>query len=105
MSESASIELRRLHYRLMRQGMLELDAWLAGLKPALESSDARVRRSIGRLLAMEPPQLLAVMQGGAALPDELRPWLDKRPRAARFAGRAGEGEPDKHIRMFPADIG
>jgi succinate dehydrogenase flavin-adding protein (antitoxin of CptAB toxin-antitoxin module) len=88
MSESASIELRRLHYRLMRQGMLELDAWLAGLKPALDSGDFRVRRSIGRLLAMEPPQLLAVMQGGAPLPDELRPWLDMQPKGTRLAGCA-----------------
>jgi len=69
------LEVRRLRYRLQRQGMLELDAWLSHLEGALALSDEAVMMAISRLLACEPPDLQAMMHGDKPLPQLLEPWL------------------------------
>ncbi len=74
--QNASCEwrVRRLRYRLNRQGMLELDAWLAPLLQADFTDDA-VLAAVEQLLACEPPQLQAMMQGQCALPAPLHGML------------------------------
>ncbi len=75
MSE-AGAPLRQLCYRLRRQGMLELDAWLEPLASRLMQGDEPVlAAAANELLAMEPPQLLALMHGEQPLPAVLVPWL------------------------------
>ena len=69
------MQLRSLQYRLQRQGMLELDVWLSGLKSALQSHDKQVIASVERLLQMEVPDLLAMQTGQKPVPKELKPWL------------------------------
>jgi len=73
-----SMEIRRLRYRIKRQGMLELDTWLAKLEAAISSGDKDVIEAISVLLAYEPPELQAMMHGGIALPKVLRKWLEIR---------------------------
>ncbi len=68
--------IRRLRYRLRRQGMLELDAWLAPLADA-DLSDPVLARAVEQLLRRPPPELLAVMRREAELPAILRPWLGR----------------------------
>ena len=76
MSVDASVPLRRLCYRLRRQGMLELDAWLEPLAAHLsQGADPALTAAASALLAMESPQLLALMHGEQALPAILVPWL------------------------------
>jgi len=70
------LELRRLRYRLQRLGMLELEAWLGRLKPALEAGDGQVAQAAQQLMAMETPHLLAMMHAEVPLPAALRPWLE-----------------------------
>ena len=72
---SQELELRRLRYRLQRLGMLELEAWLAGLGPALDEGGEPVVRAAMRLMEMPTPQLLAMMHADLPIPDALRPWL------------------------------
>jgi len=72
---SLNIDVRRLRYRLKRQGMLELDAWLASLDEALLSDNVEVIASISTLLSCEPPELQAMMHGDKPLPKILQPWL------------------------------
>ncbi|MDX8401948.1 MAG: succinate dehydrogenase assembly factor 2 [Mariprofundaceae bacterium] len=67
---------RRLRYRLHRQGMLELDAWLAPRAEAM-ASDATLAADIESLLALEPPELQAMMEGRRPVPSRLRPWLGR----------------------------
>jgi len=69
------MDVRRLRYRLKRQGMLELDAWLASLDEALLSDNVEVIASISTLLSCEPPELQAMMHGDKPLPKILQPWL------------------------------
>jgi len=71
-----STEIRRLRYRIKRQGMLELDAWLAKLDAAILSGDEDVIEAISMLLAHEPPELQAMMHGDLVLPEVLRKWLE-----------------------------
>lgn len=73
-----AVAVRRIRYRLKRQGMAELDVWLAALEPALDGADEGLRASIAALLACEPPRLLAMMHGEEAVPEPLRHWLDVR---------------------------
>lgn len=79
---SASVEAdwRRLRYRLQRQGMLELDAWLAPLLDAHQSMvpevDYELMQAMESLLAKEPPELLAMMHGDEEIPASLRRWLE-----------------------------
>jgi succinate dehydrogenase flavin-adding protein (antitoxin of CptAB toxin-antitoxin module) len=75
----AGVPLRQLCYRLRRQGMLELDAWLEPLAAHLaQGDDPALAAAASELLAMEPPQLLALMHGEQALPAALVPWLGLR---------------------------
>lgn len=71
------VNVRKLRYRLKRQGMLELDTWLSRLEPALESHDVEVNAALAQLMQCEPVELLAMMQGNQPVPELLRPWLDK----------------------------
>jgi succinate dehydrogenase flavin-adding protein (antitoxin of CptAB toxin-antitoxin module) len=79
MNADASAPLRQLCYRLRRQGMLELDAWLEPLAAHLtRGDDPALAAAAFALLAMEPPQLLALMHGEQPLPAILLPWLGLR---------------------------
>jgi len=71
-------EIRKLRYRLNRQGMLELDAWLAPLEKALEQGDGVTVALIEEIVATDTPDLLAMMHGERPVPKELAPWLDRR---------------------------
>jgi len=68
------LAVRRLRYRLNRQGMLELDAWLAPLLQA-DFSDGAVLAAAESLLDCEPPELQRLMQGEIMMPEALKPWL------------------------------
>jgi len=70
-----ALRLRRLRFRLRRQGMVELDAWLSALETPLQQADAAFLQAVEQLLAREPPELVAMMRGEAALPERLRPCL------------------------------
>lgn len=70
--------VRRLRYRLQRQGMCELEAWLAPLQAALETGDAAVIRAVGELLDQDVACLMAIMRGERPPPPALRPWLRAR---------------------------
>jgi len=67
---SCEWRMRRLRYRLNRQGMLELDAWLAPLLQA-DFTDVALVEAVEQLLACEPPELQAMMQGQRELPEPL----------------------------------
>lgn len=72
----AGAPLRQLCFRLRRQGMLELDAWLEPLaRQLMRADDPELAAAAGRLLALEPPELLAMMHGEKPLPARLAPWL------------------------------
>ena len=73
MNES-ELALRRMRYRLNRQGMLELDAWLARLIH-IDANAPGVMAAIETLLASEPPELQAMMKGDVELPEALKAWL------------------------------
>lgn len=77
MSVAEAATVRKLRFRLKRQGMAELDLWLSALEPALERGDEAVRASVEMLLDCEPPMLLAMMHGEEAVPEPLRPWLER----------------------------
>jgi len=70
-------EIRRLRYRLNRQGMLELDEWLAPLEEALLSGDGEIIAQVEAIIAADTPILLAMMHGEIPLPELLRPWLEQ----------------------------
>jgi len=72
--QSAELILRRMRYRLNRQGMLELDAWLGGLLQADMQAEG-VAAAIDALLQCEAPELQAMMHGKIAVPACLKPWL------------------------------
>jgi len=72
--QKAELSLRRMRYRLNRQGMLELDAWLAGLLQADMQAEG-MAEAIETLLQCEPPELQAMMHGQTAVPVLLKPWL------------------------------
>ena len=71
--------LRRLRYRLKRQGMAELDTWLSGLEGPLRQGGDELARAVEDLLVLEPPELLAMMRGERPLAQILRPWLELHP--------------------------
>ncbi|MDQ6967392.1 MAG: succinate dehydrogenase assembly factor 2, partial [Mariprofundaceae bacterium] len=64
-----------LRYRLKRQGMLELDAWLSALDKALLSNEKAVIVAVNDLLSCEVPVLLAMMHGDLPVPDVLKGYL------------------------------
>jgi len=72
------INIRKLRYRLKRQGMLELDTWLSRLEPALENHDKELSNALDQLLNCEPDELLAMMRGRCSVPEALRPWLARK---------------------------
>ena len=79
MTDEMDVQLRRLCYRLRRQGMLELDAWLEPLVRQLaHGDDAALMAAAKELLGEEPPALLAMMHGERPLPAPLAPWLGLR---------------------------
>ena len=73
MNES-EVNVRRLRYRLKRQGMLELDAWLSPLLE-IDAGDEKVVSAIEALLQCEAPQLQLMMTGDAEIPEVLKRWL------------------------------
>jgi succinate dehydrogenase flavin-adding protein (antitoxin of CptAB toxin-antitoxin module) len=70
------IKVRRLRYRLNRQGMLELDAWLAALLHA-DMDDPELVSAIEILLNCEPPELQAIMLGELPVPEGLEIFLSR----------------------------
>jgi len=70
-------DIRRLRYRLNRQGMLELDEWLAPLGKALAEGDAETVALVEAMIATDTPELLAMMHGEIPLPELLKPWLER----------------------------
>jgi antitoxin CptB len=68
------VRVRRLRYRLNRQGMLELDAWLAALLHA-DMDDPELVAAIELLLNYEPPELQAMMLGELPVPAGLGVFL------------------------------
>ncbi len=71
------MNIRKLRYRLKRQGMLELDTWLSHLEPVLAHDNKALNSALAQLMDCEPDQLLAMMQGRSSIPEALRPWLAK----------------------------
>nr|WP_194335050.1 succinate dehydrogenase assembly factor 2 [Mariprofundus sp. KV] len=63
-----------MRYRLNRQGMLELDAWLTPLQHA-DMQDASVASAIELLLQCEAPELQMMMTGETEIPKVLEKWL------------------------------
>jgi len=72
--DESDIAIRRLCYRLNRQGMLELDAWLSRLQYA-DLNAPGVMAAIEVLLRSEAPELQKMMHGEEAVPDCLKAWL------------------------------
>ncbi|MDQ6993708.1 MAG: succinate dehydrogenase assembly factor 2 [Mariprofundus sp.] len=72
--QESELAIRRMCYRLNRQGLLELDAWLANLHGA-DFKKVDVVEAIELLLTSEPPELQAMMRGERALPVLLKEWL------------------------------
>jgi len=70
----SDVAIRRLCYRLNRQGMLELDVWLSHLQKA-DLRAPGVMAAIDALLESEAPELQAMMHGEKAVPECLKPWL------------------------------
>ncbi len=68
------LAMRRLRYRLNRQGMLELDAWLSPLLEADFHAEG-VLEAMDVLMQCEPPELQAMMQGERDVPECLKTWL------------------------------
>lgn len=67
-------KIRMLRYRLNRQGMLELDAWLAPLLNA-DFGNADTVEALELLLEMEAPELEAMMHHKAEIPAQLSKYL------------------------------
>lgn len=74
--DDIEVNIRKLRYRLKRQGMLELDVWLSRLEPALESGDPAVGGAIMQMMGCEIPELVAMMHGERSVPSVLITWLD-----------------------------
>jgi len=70
----SELAIRRMRYRINRQGMLELDAWLGRLQVADMQADGVVA-AIDALLQCEAPELQAMMHGQAEIPECLKAWL------------------------------
>ncbi|MDQ6951278.1 MAG: succinate dehydrogenase assembly factor 2 [Mariprofundales bacterium] len=69
-----SVVLRKALFHLRRQGMCELDAWLAPLESVL-TEQPQLADDVEALLTQEPNRLLAMMEGKLPIPVALRPWL------------------------------
>jgi len=75
--QNTEIAIRRLRYRLNRQGMLELDAWLNPLLRA-DFQNPEVMQAVQMLLQCEAPELQAMMHGEKDVPECLKIWLSER---------------------------
>lgn len=75
---AVEMNIRKLRYRLKRQGMLELDVWLSKLEPALEKHDEELGIALAQLVDCEPEEFLTMMQGHQPVPEALRPWLERK---------------------------
>ena len=75
-NKQADLLVRRLSYRLQRQGMLELDAWILPLQRALAGNDPHIIAAVARLMDYEAPELLGMQAGTHPIPEELKPWLN-----------------------------
>ncbi|MDX8391570.1 MAG: succinate dehydrogenase assembly factor 2 [Mariprofundaceae bacterium] len=73
--DSQAVDLRKIHYRIRRLGMLELEAWLDRLQPALADGDAVIFKATLQLLELETPILVRMMNGEQPVPAPLRAWL------------------------------
>ncbi len=78
--DDVEVNIRKLRYRLKRQGMLELDVWLSRLEPALKTGDPAVGRAVMRMMECEIPELVAMMHGERPVPGILHPWLEHKHR-------------------------
>ncbi len=76
--DDTEVNIRKLRYRLKRQGMLELDTWLSCLEPVLGNHDEEFSSALDGLLNCEQDELLAMMQGRCSVPEALRPWLARK---------------------------
>ena len=80
MTKNSSLQydglIRRLRFRLNRQGMLELDAWLLPLQEAIELNDPKIIEAIEYILSLEVPELIAMQAGRKNMPEELKHWLN-----------------------------
>ncbi len=74
-TDSQAIKLRKIRYRINRLGMLELEAWLGKLEPALLAGDEVVADEVLQLLELEAPLLIAIMHGEQPVPEALQAWL------------------------------
>ena len=73
----SELAIRCLRYRLNRQGMLELDAWLSPLLQA-DFKACGVLLAMHELLQCEPPELQAMMHGEKDVPECLKRWLSQK---------------------------
>lgn len=73
-------DMRRLRFRLKRQGMAELDTWLAPLEIPLKKGDRCVAAALAGMLDQQPPELVAMMRGELLIPGVLQPWLNVKSR-------------------------
>ncbi len=76
--DEVEVNIRKLRYRLKRQGMLELDTWLSCLEPVLKNNNEAFSHALNRLMDSESDDLLAMMRGHCSIPEALRPWLEKK---------------------------
>jgi len=67
--------IRRLRYRLKRQGMLELDEWLGPVGLMLDEASPEMLAELALFLDREPAELLDVMHGRQSPPECLRDVL------------------------------
>jgi len=78
-SDDCQMLVRRLQYRLQRQGMLELDTWMTPLLDVLQSDaapcDKSILEAIDALIQCEAPELLAMQAGIKPIPKALEPWI------------------------------
>jgi len=74
-SDSQAVKLRKIRYRISRLGMLELEAWLEKLQPALLAGDAVVMDEVLQLLELDTAVLIAMMHGEQPVPAGLKAWL------------------------------
>jgi len=72
--DEAELQMRRMRYRLNRQGMLELDAWLAPMLSA-DFGNPEIADAVQVLLTYEAPELQRMMHGELPVPDILKQWL------------------------------
>ncbi len=74
-----TLVVRRLRHRLHTLGMLEVEVWLSVFAKELETQvveHAPWVDALDALLAQETPDIQAVMEGRAPMPQALKPYLE-----------------------------